>query len=64
MGEPNSLAESSERPEGLQWEQAAIEEIESLQKRGTWEKVELPGGRKPIGCRWIFRPCNAHDAAS
>ena len=21
----------------------------------TWELVELPSGRKPVGCKWIFK---------
>ena len=27
----------------------------------TWELVELPSGRKPVGCKWVFkikRDCN------
>ncbi|RVW26366.1 Retrovirus-related Pol polyprotein from transposon TNT 1-94 [Vitis vinifera] len=27
---------------------------ESLQKNETWELVECPPGKKPVGCRWIY----------
>ena len=29
-------------------------ETEALEKNGTWEIVELPRGKKPIGCKWMF----------
>ena len=30
------------------------EEMKSLQKNSTWKVVELPKGKKPVGCRWVF----------
>ena len=30
------------------------EEMKSLQKNSTWEVVDLPEGKIPIGCRWVF----------
>ena len=30
------------------------EEMKSLQKNSTWKVVELPKGKKPVGCRWDF----------
>ncbi|KAM1275830.1 hypothetical protein ACFX2H_025419 [Malus domestica] len=30
------------------------EELRALQKNNTWEVVELPKGKKSIGCRWVF----------
>ncbi|WJZ88053.1 hypothetical protein VitviT2T_007385 [Vitis vinifera] len=30
------------------------EEMKSLQKNETWELVECPPGKKPVGCRWIY----------
>ena len=29
-------------------------EMEALEKNGTSEIVELPRGKKPIGCKWVF----------
>ena len=28
---------------------------------GTWELVELPSGRKPVGCRWVFKTKRGSD---
>jgi hypothetical protein len=36
------------------WTQAVKEEMEALQKNGTWTLVPLPKGKKTVGCRWVF----------
>ena len=36
------------------WVQAMDEEMKALEKNRTWEIVERPGGKKPVGCRWIY----------
>ena len=36
------------------WKEAINEEMKSLQKNSTWKVVELPEGKKPVGCRWVF----------
>jgi hypothetical protein len=36
------------------WKEAMNEEMRSLQKNSTWEVVELPAGKVPVGCRWVF----------
>ncbi|GJU97516.1 retrovirus-related pol polyprotein from transposon TNT 1-94 [Tanacetum coccineum] len=35
--------------------EAMQEEIEALHKNKTWELVPLPGGRKPIGNKWVYK---------
>ena len=30
------------------------EEISALNKNKTWEKCELPKGKKTVGCRWVY----------
>ena len=30
------------------------EEMKSLQKNETWELIECPPRKKPVGCRWIY----------
>lgn len=30
------------------------EEINTLEKDGTWEIVERQGGNHPVGCMWIY----------
>ena len=26
----------------------------ALKKNETWELVNLPSGKKPVGCKWVF----------
>jgi hypothetical protein len=35
--------------------EAMVEENESLSKNKTWELTEFPKGKKPIGCKWVFK---------
>ena len=32
------------------------EEIESILRNNTWDLVELPKDKTPIGCKWLFKP--------
>ena len=34
---------------------AMVEEMESLHKNQTWDLVELPKGKRAIGCKWVYR---------
>ena len=36
------------------WRAAVREEVQALEKNGTWEITELPKGKKPVRCKWIF----------
>ena len=45
---PNSVQEALADP---RWKAAMNEEMKSLQKNETWERVECPLGKKPVGCR-------------
>ncbi|KAL0456404.1 UNVERIFIED_CONTAM: Retrovirus-related Pol polyprotein from transposon TNT 1-94 [Sesamum latifolium] len=39
----------------LDWEQAKKEELDTLGRNNTWEIVELPPGKKPIGSKWVYK---------
>ncbi|GKV30830.1 hypothetical protein SLEP1_g39605 [Rubroshorea leprosula] len=53
--EPTSFKEACESVNFDQWRGAMEEEMESLHKNKTWDLVQLPEGRKAIGCRWIYK---------
>ena len=48
---PNSVQEALKDPK---WKAAMNDEMRSFQKNQTWELVDLPPGKKPVGCRWIY----------
>ena len=57
------LGKSSNRRTKKHWqstkrsriEKAADSECQSLMENETWKFVKLPTGRKPVGCKWIFK---------
>lgn len=50
--EPSTYLEAKNNPA---WIKAMSEEIIALEKNETWDICELPNGKKPIGCRWIYK---------
>ena len=30
-------------------------EIEALEVNNTWTLTQLPAGKSPIGCKWVYR---------
>ena len=36
------------------WRAAMEEEMMALEQSGTWTLVDLPKGKKAIGCKWVF----------
>ncbi|KAI9162582.1 hypothetical protein LWI28_028704 [Acer negundo] len=48
---PNNIQEALKVSE---WRAAVWEEVRALEKNGTWEMSELPKGKNPVGCKWIF----------
>ncbi|KAK3017572.1 hypothetical protein RJ639_006639 [Escallonia herrerae] len=48
---PNNVHEALADP---RWKEAMNEEMKSLQENKTWEVIDRPPGKKPVGCRWIY----------
>ena len=36
------------------WKHAMNVEMQALQQNKTWELVDLPNGKKTVGCKWVF----------
>jgi hypothetical protein len=53
--EPSNYSEAIISIDGNNWMAAMHDEMESLEKNGTWDLVQLPKGKKTICCKWIFK---------
>ncbi|GAU47849.1 hypothetical protein TSUD_404260 [Trifolium subterraneum] len=54
-GDPSTFREAMASQEKERWMGAMMEEMESLQKNQTWELVQLPKGKRVIGCKWVYK---------
>ena len=53
--EPLCYQEVVEGSNSDKWKATMKEEMIALGKNGTWDLVELPKGRKIVGCKWVFK---------
>ena len=54
-GEHSCFQEAIECVENDKWKMEMKEQMDSLEKKKTWELVELPKDRKTVGCKWVFK---------
>ena len=43
------------------WQEAMVEEYDSIMKNQVWEVVPRPDGKKVVGSRWIYKVKHASD---
>ncbi|KAM2733441.1 hypothetical protein EV2_036866 [Malus domestica] len=48
---PNSVQEALA---DSRWKDAMNEELRSLKKNATWDIIDLPAGKKTVGCKWVY----------
>eukprot|EP00253_Pinus_taeda_P010367 PITA_10367 len=53
--EPLCYQDAIEGSKSDKWKAAMKDEMMALSKNGTWDLVELPKGRKIVGCKWVFK---------
>lgn len=53
--DPISRNEALNRADRKKWIEAEQEEMNSIKKNQTWTLTELPAGRQPIGCKWVYK---------
>ncbi|KAL2249476.1 UNVERIFIED_CONTAM: Retrovirus-related Pol polyprotein from transposon TNT 1-94 [Sesamum indicum] len=52
LQEPKSFQEATQHQE---WIDAMKAELAALEDNHTWILTPLPAGKKPIGCKWVFK---------
>ena len=50
-----SLKEALNRLDEAKWKEAVKMEYKSLMNKKTWDLVQLPKDRQPLGCKWVFK---------
>lgn len=53
--EPSNYSEDITSADRNNWMTAMQDEMESLEKNGTWDLVKLPKNKKPVRCKWIYK---------
>ena len=53
--EPKTFREAVASTEKKLWWQSMREEMDSLDKNGTWKLVEKPRNQKIVGCKWVYK---------
>ena len=48
---PKNIEEALQIPK---WKEVVMEKIRALEKNGTWEVMNFPRGKRPVGCKWVF----------
>ena len=55
VDEPSTIQEAKSSDHAPEWKVATDAKYNSLIENKTWKLVELPPGRKAIGCKWVFK---------
>ncbi|XP_070033037.1 flocculation protein FLO11-like [Nicotiana tomentosiformis] len=50
--EPHSYHQAAVSPA---WQEAMRKEFKALETNHTWDIIDLPQGKKPIGCKWVYK---------
>lgn len=53
--EPRTLKDAQESNEWGKWKAAMDDEIQALNKNGTWELVDRPRNARAVKCKWVFK---------
>jgi len=50
--EPNTYKQAVQHPH---WQNSMDDELQALHHNNTWIITDLPPGKKPIGCKWVYK---------
>ena len=53
--DPLTLSQATKRPDWPKWEEAIQSELKALAAFDTFEVVDLPLSKKPVGCKYVFK---------
>lgn len=53
--DPMTVKQAMSSKDSYSWQEAMKQEYESLKENETWTLVELPKGKSPVECKWVFK---------
>ena len=53
--EPKTYKQALRDRNAAEWIEAMDKEYSSLMNHSTWDLVDLPHGRKAVGCKWVYK---------
>ena len=53
--DPLTLSQATKRPDWPKWEEAIQSELKALAAFDTFDVVDLPPSKKPVGCKYVFK---------
>ena len=55
LTDPETFEDALHSSEGELWKGAMKDEMDSMETNKVWDLVELPQGRKPLKCKWVYK---------
>ena len=53
--DPETFAQAMSCEKSRLWYNAMMDEMDSMNNNDVWDLVELPNGKRPIQCKWVYK---------
>ena len=53
--DPETFAQAMSCEKSRLWYNAMMDEMDSMNSNDVWDLVELPNGKRPIQCKWVYK---------
>ena len=53
--DPETFAQAMSCKKSRLWYNAMMDEMDSMNSNDVWDLVELPNGKRPIQCKWVYK---------
>ena len=53
--DPETFTQAMSCEKSRLWYNAMMDEMDSMNNNDVWDLVELPNGKRPIQCKWVYK---------
>ena len=53
--DPETFAQAMSCEKSRLWYNAMMDEMDSMNSNDVWDLIELPNGKRPIQCKWVYK---------